>query len=496
MRMKQRASRVLLIIEFSVALVVVVILLVHTDRALAQSDGESFIDLRPVYCAAAAMQAHENPYTIEPISSCERALGVQSQPALPATLPPYVFEALAPLSLLPFRAVVWGYIVVATVAFACAAFWTASLARIRWSVAAVALFWTGFFFAANLGQLSPIALAAVAGTAYFVERERSFAAGLIATVAFLQPTLALPVIAVLVLTQPRARAGIACGLGVVAALSLLAGLPLDLLYLRGELPSQAAAEVYMPLQFSATWLAASFGASPATALRIGSITYALALLFAVFAGIAFTRRGRPALAILYAASAVTIGGTYLHLSQLAVALPTGLLLASLAQRGRTVIAAATCVLGTEWLSTWYQPVARVLAVTFLKSGTESLVLASLLNGGGTSRARSALAGALFVAASLGVAAVFARLPADQPAVGLGEAKRIASAGPLLSDSWRAMQEQTYRGRFVARLVATKALPWLAVVVIVAFGAAALADDSLLGLPQPAGEVERASSYAE
>lgn len=471
------------IIEILAALTVAFLYAGHAFLALIRNQGDAFIDLRPMYCAGAAMRAHANPYTVEPIASCQIALGaLAGSSPLPAPLPPFALEPFALLASFSFRVVGSAYIVLAIVAFGCAVYWTASLARVRWSIAALVLFWTGFYFAANLGQLSIIALAAVAGTAFYVEKRRYFKAGFLSTLTLLQPTLAVPLIVVLALAQPRSRGGLGCGMGLVAILAVFAGPALNLYYLRAELPSHAASEVYMPFQFSATWLAAALGASPTSALLLGSISYIAALALAVVAGLVFTKRGRPALAILYAVSAATVGGAFIHLSQLAAALPAGLVLASRAQRGRTIISAATCVLGAEWLSTWYQTVARSLAITLVKSVMESLAFAALLRGGGASRARSIFGGGLFVGACLIVAWIVVHQPLGPPTLARSDAGRLAAAGPLLSDRWRVSQEDMNRGRTVTRITVTKAVPWIALVVIVAFGAAAFADDTILRPP--------------
>ncbi|MBC5810752.1 MAG: DUF2029 domain-containing protein [Candidatus Eremiobacteraeota bacterium] len=451
----------------------------HATTALRHGDAEFLTDLRPMYCAGAALRAHADPYAVEPVASCERRLAGPQEMPLPAPLPPYVLEPFALLATLPFGVVGALYVTLTIAAFAFASYWMAALARVRTSVAALALFWVCFYPAVNLGQLSFFAIAAIAGAAYFLQRRGFVAAGVLAACSLVQPSLALPVLAVVAIAHAPARRALFGGFAIAAVLCVLAGPSLSLEYLHAELPSHAASEVFMPLQFSATWLAAQLGAPPALALRIGSVSYLLALIFAVLAGVAFARRGRPALGLLYAASAVTVGGTFIHLSQLAVALPAGLLLAHLARRGRTFVLVATCTLGCEWLSIWYQTVTRAVAVMLLKSATESVVLAAALRKRGLSLGRAALAAIAFVLACAGVTVGVMRFPVGPPTIALSGPARVAPEGPLLSDRWRVFQEDTNRGRVIDRIVAAKLLPWLAALCIVGFGAAGLFDDSLL-----------------
>jgi hypothetical protein len=125
-------------------------------------------------------------------------------------------------------------------------------------------------------------------------------------------------------------------------------------YLTSVLPAHAASELHFPYQYSATYLAASLGAGPATAALIGAFSY-LALLVI---GLALVPRAsaqlqRRELLVFVPALCAVVGGAFLHQEELCFALPALLVYAWVA-RGKLQIAAAIalCALSIPWILVW------------------------------------------------------------------------------------------------------------------------------------------------
>ena len=128
------------------------------------------------------------------------------------------------------------------------------------------------------------------------------------------------------LLVPRARVTLGLALAGLAIADALATPGQQLHYLTSVLPQQASAQVRAPDQYSLTFLLAMLGVGDRAALALSAIS-SVALLAA---GIVFAQRwlraGERAGIVFAPAACAVIGGSYLHITQIALALPAALLL--------------------------------------------------------------------------------------------------------------------------------------------------------------------------
>ncbi|HEY4434499.1 MAG TPA: glycosyltransferase family 87 protein, partial [Candidatus Cybelea sp.] len=138
---------------------------------------------------------------------------------------------------------------------------------------------------------------------------------------------------------------------VLAAISLLVlGLPANIEYFTSVLPAHALSELTRDTQYSFSAVLAALGVSPTGALRGGSLWYlAMVILGTLVAGrVARTTGNRAFLACIPPAFAV-FGGTFIHVTQIAAAIPAAILLASYTGRAqRTAVVAALLLLAVPW----------------------------------------------------------------------------------------------------------------------------------------------------
>jgi hypothetical protein len=301
-------------------------------------------DFGAFYCAGAVLAAGGDPYRAEPLGACERrpkaALFRPGLPGLvtPAPLPPYALAPFVLLSRLPFAAAsgVWWAVVLGAVAVTVAAMRRLTRLPLALLIAAVAL--TDGYVSLCLGQVAPLAVAAISLAAALVSGGRERAAAAVLSVAMIEPHVGLPACLALFSWRPRTRPVFAvAGLCAVALSLALAGSPTTIEYLREVLPAHALSEVANPKQFSLTYLLVRLGAGPAEALRAGEIWYVVLVAAGVLAGGLAAKRGRGAAAIVVIPPALALlGGPFVHIAQIAAALPAALLLYSQA-RGATRI---------------------------------------------------------------------------------------------------------------------------------------------------------------
>jgi hypothetical protein len=196
-------------------------------------------------------------------------------------------------------------------------------------------------------------------------RKREILAGVFAALTFIEPSVAVPVVAATLLFVPRARwAVIVTGsLLAIAALALV-GWGTLVTYATGVIPAQAAAEVYFPFEYSLTYALAALGLGQSAAGFAGELSYLILLAVGLFlaprASAAFERRE---LVVFLPALSSVIAGSYLHQEELCFALPALLVMAVYARpRVRVVLALALCALAVPWILVW---------------GAKQLLLASL-----------------------------------------------------------------------------------------------------------------------
>ena len=351
-------------------------------------------DFNAFYCAGTALAARRDPYMADPLGRCERAprphvlFAAPPRLALPAPLPPYALAPFVAIARLPYptAGILWSLVLAAAVAVAVAATRRATGLPVL-AVAAAFVLGDGYA-AAALGQVAPIAVAAIALCAMWLRQGRDEAAALAAACATIEPHLGLPVCVALAFARYRTWTTLAAaGLGCAFASLALAGVPVTLEYLARVVPAHALSEVANAKQFSLTYALHRLGASDAAAVRAGELQYACALVAGVWLGrrIARRRENDAYLAAIPAAFAV-LGGPFVHVSQLAAALPAALLLYADARgRARPAVAVATLTLAIPWvqfadLGLVFAPLAAVTATALLASLRPGRPLDALLAG--------------------------------------------------------------------------------------------------------------------
>ncbi len=314
-------------------------------------------DFRAFYCAARVASTGANPYHVEPLRSCETALGItpffKKNPgiAIPAPLPGYSIAALVPLARLPFpvAAVLWS----ALLALACAVC-VLSLARfadLRRETALAILALALAALCLPFGEIVPLALGCIALCGYFAYQGRARAAALAAAGAMIEPHLGLPVCVALAVWLPATRMTLGLAFAVLGALSLVAlGPSVNLEYFSSVLPAHALSEATRDTQYSLTAVLAALGFSPQSAVRAGTLWYAVMLVAgALVAGALAKRTRNPAFLACVPPAFAVFGGTFIHITQMAAALPAAALLVAYSTRTyRALAIAALLVLAVPW----------------------------------------------------------------------------------------------------------------------------------------------------
>jgi hypothetical protein len=321
------------------------------DRTLGISDFGAF------YCGGLALRGGANPYLRAPLGACEADRvyapagetyeqhgGVDTAP-----LPPYVLALFAPFTFLPYRiaALLW-----VALLFACTVAAAAGLARLGrvpyWIALAVLAPGAAACFA--FGQTQPIVTLALVCAALLVRSARPAWAVPVLAVALVDPHEVVPsLLALLLWSGTRVRV-LVVSLFVVAAAASIAvgGVALNAYYLREAIPAQAYSELTVVIQYGLSALLWAIGVPDRPALLIGSLQYALVAVVAIVAGGLLARRiGSPAL-ILFPAACAVIGGPYIHITQIASALPFALYLAATVPQRAAWAWVAAAVVALPW----------------------------------------------------------------------------------------------------------------------------------------------------
>lgn len=423
------------------------LLLIAWQLQVASKVGALFGDFRAFYCASAAVAHGANPYAASSIYACERAampFGLyQATPgvAVPAPLPGYALLAFAPLGVLPYvvACALWLLLLTAAV-FASARALAILLDRpadvALWAVA------TGFaVISIPFGELGSPVVAAVLWMAVAVRREAWTWAALAAAVAMILPHVALPAIAGVLLFVPRMRTRIVALAAVLAGLDVLCGGPaVALSYVRDVLPAHAHSEIGSTAQYGMTWILHGLALSDAAAIAGGEVSYVVMTLLGLWAAHALvTQRRDDAYAVLVPPAFAVLGGTFMHYTQIMIAIPAALLLfAHSAGRTRSIFGAAFLLLAFPWLWALGQPV--LVLVYAIVSG---VLAAWVLQWSASVALRTALAATLLTGIVIAAGYIFG------PGLST-HVHGIVNTGALAQSSWE---------QFVRSQRASTGPPW-------------------------------------
>ncbi len=330
---------------------------------------QRLIDFRVFWCGGEVALHGGDPYLVEPLRGCEHGIGnhlLAASPNLvmPFVLPPYDVPVFAALARLPFGAAGALFTGLNCAALLAGILLVARSARVPLLLSAGALGMSVGLPSVFLGQLVPLELAALAGTAVLVARGRDGWAGGCAVLALLEPHVGAFVVVAMAVLLPRARGAIALGLVALAAAAALVGVAGPAAYL-AVLTQHAAAEARFYEQYSLTYGLAYAHVPTAAALLAGAASSGALLVAAVALARAARLRGPRAGVVSLPAACAVLGGSFIHITQIALAIPAGLLLFAHAP-GRT--GRALAALGVVLLAVpWPYPVAvkQTLALTLL-----------------------------------------------------------------------------------------------------------------------------------
>jgi hypothetical protein len=322
-------------------------------------------DFPDFYCAGWALDAKANPYTYEPLHTCEHRVNIgdtfrgrlfRGDPAVavPAPLPAYDFLPFMATARLPFGVARDLEAVAIVGAVVLAAIGLTGLG-IPIAAAAAALLLSTAYVELNTGQVVPFALLALILCGLTLARGYTRLAGILAVLTAIEPVVGLPVMLAMLLYVPRARWAVLTIAAIVTVIAVVTVGPSALWeYATRVVPAQAASEVHFPFQFSLTYALARLGASANVARVAGSLSYlvllALGLWLAPRAARVLRRRE---LIVFVPAFCCAVAGPYLHQEELCLALPALLVLAvATTGRARIVFTIALCVLSVPWILVW------------------------------------------------------------------------------------------------------------------------------------------------
>jgi Glycosyltransferase family 87 len=333
-------------------------------------------DFRAFYCAARVASKGADPYLTEPLSTCERDIGPKTffhkNPAvtIPAPLPGYAIAALMPFALLPFGIAASLWVALLLLAWLACVATLRRFAGISWE-AALAV------FALSLGTLSlpfgevvPLSVGCTCVAAYAAWKGRWQLCALFAAGAMIEPHLGLPVCVALAIWAPATRAMLALCLGALAALSFLAlGPAVNVEYFTTVLPSHALSEVTRDTQYSLSAILAAIGVAPSAAIRAGGLWYAAMLIAGcVVSGRLAKQTGNAAFIVCIPPAFAVLGGSFIHITQIAAAAPAAVLLVGYARREYRIaatIALLLLVVPWGWVVSPALLVAPLVPVGFL-----------------------------------------------------------------------------------------------------------------------------------
>jgi hypothetical protein len=458
-----KASRGVLLVALALLAIAAVRDLARLGDALPWRQLYDFADF---YCAGAALDRGADPYRYEPLHSCEHAVNesaaYRADPGrvVPAPLPPYDFPPLMLAARLSFA----NARVVAAIAIATAvalSIWGLALVSGRLDVAALALILPAGYVLLNAGQVVPFALAALVFSGVALARGSHRLAGVLASLTLIEPHLGLPVCAAMLYWIPRSRIAIVATTLVLVILgTLLVGISGAVEYAARVLPAQALAETGYVYQYSLTYLLRTLGATPASALLVGQLSYAVMLVVGVWLGQSVAQRlGRRELTAYLPGACSVIAGPYVHMVDLSFAIPAALVLAtSLRGRYRELAVVALCLLAVPWILVW------ITKKLFLAS--LFVVVALLL------RLRASAPTSLGSLAAIAASIYLLELAPPAPLV--ATTPGTFTAGDLAQDAWRAYVEQL--GNASLTWLAVKFPTWIALGAALACAFATLRSD--------------------
>ncbi len=305
------------------------------------------------------------------------------------------------------------------------------------------------------GELGSVVMAALLWAAVALRRNAWTVAAAACGIAMILPHVAAPALLAIFVFIPPMRTRLCAVAVLLALIDVLAGGPQAALsYFTTVLPAHAAAEIGSTSQYGLTWMLHGAGANDRLALAGGEASYALAVVLGVSAARGlFVRWGDAAHAALIPPAFVVFGGTFVHYTQIMIAIPAALLLyARVRGYARGALALAVLLLAFPWAWALGQPVLIVVYAT-----ASALLARELLESSARTALRVALGSVLLTGLVLLVGYRFG--------AGLStHVHGLSAAHGLAQSSWAQFVRAQRSGSGIAWWVA-KAPTWLGLALL-------------------------------
>ncbi len=329
------------------------------------------IDFTAYACGGSVLASGADPYRAEPLRSCEArayanaGMRMVRYLTIPAPLPPYALAGFALLARVPFGTAValWTLGIVG-----CGTFVAFAIARLSGSASLaipLAVFGALVWPSLDIGQLAPLEIAGVCSTALALRAGSSAGVALGLAVAMVEPHVGLPIAVAILLFGVRMRVVAVGTLGLLGALSLaVGGFALNVEYARDVIPAQAHEGLLLLSQYGASALLAWLGVAAPLALALGSASYLVACAAGIWFARGVARRANDTAPLALVPAAFTvIGGPYVHLHNIAVALPLAFYLAARTDGAPRAWLDVACIfLAIPWAWLGEGPLQNVLPV--------------------------------------------------------------------------------------------------------------------------------------
>lgn len=429
-------------------------------------------DLRAFYCGGQTVLARHDPYRTEPLRSCEnreiRAAGMSpfAGLALPAPLPAFALVPFAALGLLAFPLASTLYLLLLVAAMAATAILLTRIARFSFGVTIAALLLSDGLITILNGQVFPFAMLALCASAFELTRGNPVRSGVYAALASIEPHVALPALLSLAWSVRGTRVPIAISLALLGALAIVAvGFQTNVEYLTQVLPAHARSESTAGGQYSLTSLLYHAGVARERAIRIGDAQYALMCVLGIYvARRVAVRYDAPELYALVPPAFALLGGPFIHLTQMAAAVPALLALANRIPARRTAFGIALLLVAIPWQDI-------VEDDTYVALGSIAVIASLVAFGFWKNQFRLATA---LVVATIALGGFERALRLEYPPLHVNPTAAIdAVARPdgLAEATWEAFVSTT-QGGDPGRYLAVRMPTWIAIVMLVGVTAAA------------------------
>ncbi len=370
------------------------LLIITLSFMLARGGTPERSSFKAFYCAGAAIDAHRDPYLVEPLRSCERHFVAKELPpgyVEPAPLPGYTLALFGPLARLPAVVAAEVFCAILALATIATAAFIAAISDTPKTAVLLALMPLALLNAAY-GELPPIAMLGIAAAAYFLARRKYAAAGVAVCVALIEPNVGLVAAVAAFAFLPRTRLAISASAAFLAIASVLAlGVTTNIEYFSVALPIQQISELVASDQYSSSRILYELGFAPNVCIAVAKGFFFLMAAFSIVLAWQVSKRThRHEFIALIPPAVILFGGIYVHDIQMILALPAAITVAAIK---RAPLYKWTAALSTVLLSlVWTEHAGR--AVVALSATCAAGVLFALSNDSERKRVFNAAIGAV------------------------------------------------------------------------------------------------------